>query len=450
MPLSLPTVRSLSRALALTAVCAAMTPHALADTQSDRIEQLEKKLEQSMKLIDTLATRLAEVERSKAVVLPAAAGAPVAAPPRELALLQETVAQMSESLSKRSNDTGLPVHGFADVGGGWSSGGDPQVLRGFNGGTLDLYLTPQFGDRVKSLIELAVEYGPDGGVAMDMERLQIGYTLSDGMTLWAGRFHTPFGLWNTSYHHGANLQTSIYRPRFVDFEDKGGIIAAHSVGLWLSGKTSLESSKLSYDIYFANGSSIRDRVLDFNAYTDDTANKLLGFNFGYAPRGVLSGLTLGVHGFASRVNTLDAAASLLNQTQVRMFGAYAGYDADDWEVLAEYYGFRNADAAGGGGRNSNAWFAQLGKSFGQWTPFVRHERAALDAADRYFKSQMSGRSYNRSSAGLRYAVDPRSSLKLELSSSTENDVSLLDAAGAPVALGRASYRRGSFQYSIAF
>jgi hypothetical protein len=63
---------------------------------------------------------------------------------------------------------------------------------------------------------------------------------------------------------------------------------------------------------------------------------------------------------------------------------------------------------------------------------------------------MSGRSYSRSSAGLRYAVDPRSSLKLELSSSTETAVTLLDAAGAPVVLGRGSYRRGAFQYSIAF
>jgi hypothetical protein len=449
MPLSLPTIPSLSRAFALTAICAALAPNALADTQSDRIEQLEKKLEQSLKLIDTLASRLAEVERSKApVAAPVKSTAPETS--AELARLQEAVAQMSESLSKRSSDTGLPVHGFADVGGGWSSSGDPQTLRGFNGGTLDLYLTPQFGDRVKSLIELAVEYGQDGGVAMDMERLQIGYTLSDGMTLWAGRFHTPFGLWNTSYHHGANLQTSIYRPRFVDFEDKGGIIAAHSVGLWLSGKTSLDSGKLSYDTYFANGSSIRDRVLDFNAYTDDTANKLLGFNLGYAPRGALAGLTLGAHGFASRVNALDAAGSVLNQTQVRMLGAYAGYDADDWEVLAEYYGFRNTDAAGGIGRNSNAWFAQVGKSFGQWTPFVRHERVALDAADRYFSSQSSGRSYTRYSTGLRYALDPRSSLKLELSSSTENAASLLDASGAPVVLNRAAYRRGGFQYSIAF
>ncbi len=448
MPLSLPTVRSLSRAFALTAVCAAIAPHALADTQSDRIEQLEKKLEQSLKLIDTLASRLAEVERGKAPA--ATAKAVVAEPAPELVRLQEAVAQISESLSQRSNDTGLPLHGFADVGGAWSSAGDSLPLRGFNGGTLDLYLTPQFGDRVKSLIELAVEYGPDGGIGLDMERLQIGYTLSDGLTLWAGRFHTPFGLWNTAFHHGANLQTSIYRPRFVDFEDKGGIIAAHSVGLWLSGKTSLDSGKLSYDTYLANGSSIRGRVLDFNAYTDDTANKLLGFNLGYAPRGALSGLTLGLHGFASRVQVLDASEAALSLTQVRMLGAYAGYDADDWEVLAEYYGFRNTDAASGGGRNSAAWFAQVGKSFGQWTPFVRHERAALAAADRYFSSQASGRSYQRSSAGLRYALDPRSSLKLEISSSTENAASLLDAAGAPVAFGGGSYRRGAFQYSIAF
>ena len=119
-------------------------------------------------------------------------------PSQDLASLTESVNQISKGLSQRSDDTGLPVHGFADVGGAWSRGADPVRLRGFNIGTLDIYLTPQFGDRVKSLVELAFEYEEDGGGEVDLERLQLGYSFSDALTLWAGRFHTPFGLWNTS------------------------------------------------------------------------------------------------------------------------------------------------------------------------------------------------------------------------------------------------------------
>jgi hypothetical protein len=367
----------------------------------------------------------------------------------ELARLQESVAQLSDSLSKRSTDVGLPVHGFADTGGGWSRGTDPQKLRGFNGGTLDLYLTPQFGDRVKSLIELAVEYGSDGGLAIDMERLQIGYTISDALTLWVGRFHTPFGLWNTSFHHGANLQTSITRPRFIDFEDKGGIIAAHSVGAWASGKSRLDSGRLSYDLYLANGPSITDRVLNFNGFTDNNANKLLGVNLGYAPGGALSGLTVGVHGFKSKVDTLDGAGALLFRNQVNMAGGYISYDADDWEAVGEFYGFRNRDGAGGS-HSSQAAFLQVGKTFGQWTPFVRAEKAKLAQGDTYFASQASGRPYSRFSTGLRYAVDPRSSLKLEFSHTRESAGTLVDNGGATLPMDAASYGRAAFQYSVAF
>lgn len=444
----------LPRALVVAGLCITMVSNAHADAQSDRIQALEKGLENSLKLIEVLSARLAELERTKGMPKPVAAvAAPTPAPTdqaQEIARLQESVAQLSDSLSKRSNDTGLPVHGFADAGGAWSGGNDPIKLRGFNGGTLDLYLTPQFGDRVKSLIELAVEYGRDGSVGIDMERLQIGYTVSDSLTAWVGRFHTPFGLWNTSFHHGANLQTSITRPRFIDFEDKGGIIPAHSVGLWGSGKTDLGAGKLRYDGYLTNGPSIRGRVLDFNAYTDDTSNKMLGFNLGYSPRGPLNGLTLGAHGFASTVAAVDAAGVALSQTKLRMLGGYFGYDADDWEAIGEFYRFRNGDVATGASNASSAWFTQIGRTFGLWTPYVRLENANLQAGDRYFASQQSGRGYRRSSAGLRYALDPRSSFKFELSHTSETATTLIDDTGSAVPFAGATYRRAAFQYSVAF
>ncbi len=450
----------LARSLLAAGLSCALMSGALADDEATRIQALEGRLDSSLRLIEALSARLADLERAKPEakaahvagqsVAPTSAQAQTQAQAQDITALQDSVAQLSDSLSKRSSDTGLPVHGFADVGAGWSSGADPQRLRGFNGGTLDLYLTPQFGQRVKSLVELAIEYGTDGGVAIDMERLQLGYTVSDDITVWMGRFHTPFGLWNTAFHHGANLQTSVFRPRFVDFEDKGGIIPAHSVGLWASGKTSAPGGKLSYDAYLANGPSIQNRTLDFNAFTDNSANKMLGLNLGYRPGGALSGLTLGLHGFASTVAALDNNKRQLSLTKLGMAGAYVGYDADDWEAIGEFYHFSNSDMATGAAHASNAGFVQLGKTFDAVTPFVRYERVSLAAADNYFLSQESGRSYKRLAMGLRYALDPRSSLKIELSNTSESAVTQIDESGAAAPFAGGSYRRAALQYSVAF
>jgi hypothetical protein len=425
-----------------------------ADDQADRVKALEKRLELSVQLIEKLSARVAELERIAKAPAPRVETESVAVRAErasEIMRLQESVNQISSGLSRRELDAGLPMHGFADAGAGWSDAADPHRLRGFSIGTLDLYLTPQFGDRVRALAEIAFEFERDGKGSVDLERLQLGYTVSDALTVWLGRFHTPFGLWNTSYHHGANLQTSIYRPRFVEFEDKGGIVPAHSVGVWGSGKTRVGGGKVTYDAYLSNGPSIHNRTLNPNNFTDDASGKMLGFNLGYQPSGALGGLTVGVHGFGSTVSAYTNSDSLLSKTRLRMGGAYFGYDADDWEAIGEYYRFSNSDAADSVGRSSRAWFVHVGRAFG-WglTPFVRYERTALDSQDNYFRSQSAGRSYKRSVVGARYALDSRSSFKLELSHTRESATALLDESGSFVPFAGGSYRRASVQYSIAF
>ena len=42
----------------------------------------------------------------------------------------------------------------------------------------------------------------------DLERLQLGWQLSDDTILWIGRFHQPSSVWNHDHHHGQYLQTS--------------------------------------------------------------------------------------------------------------------------------------------------------------------------------------------------------------------------------------------------
>jgi hypothetical protein len=376
----------LACSIALSGVLCALCPPVLADDQSTRIKALETQLETSLQLIDKLSARVAQLERAAKAGEPKPEASATSERDRaahEASRPQESTDPQSASQGPRETSAGLPLRGFADVGAIWSTARDPVKLRGFRIGTLDLYLTPQFSDRVKALAEIAFEFEESGTGSVEMERLQVGYAASDALTLWGGRFHTPFGLWNTLFHHGAILQTSIFRPRFVEFEDKGGIMPVHLVGAWATGSSRLGASKLSSD-----------------------GNTLLGFNLGYLPQ-ASGGLKLGVHGFASTVKSFTTSGATLGRTRLRTAGAYFGYDSDGWEAIGEYYRFANVDVPTHSRHASNAWFAHVGRTFGSLTPFVRFERASLDPNDNYFAAQRSGRSYSRSAVGALYALDPR-------------------------------------------
>lgn len=398
-------------------------PVLAAQSDAQRIADLEKKLEKSLAMIEQLTARMNQIEAGNAKAPVSVVGADKwAAQEERIGQLEKELVQVSTNSAKR-NDLGAPLHGFADIGYIGSNARGPNDRRsGFTLATLDLYLTPQFGDRVKSIIELAFEYTGDGHMATDLERLQLGYTFSDALTLWAGRFHTPYGYWNTAFHHGLEIQTAVNRPRFLDFEDKGGILPAHAVGLWATGSLRAGGGKLQYDGYLANGNSISEQVLDFNAFKDDNNNKLVGGRVAYEFGGGLEGLTLGAHALTQTVDNADTRSS----TEVKVYGAFAVLDRGNWEMVSEYYRFRNDDLSGGTGTHSSwAGFSQLGYMIGQkWTPYVRVEKTALDQSDAYFLGQYSGRSYQRSALGLRYNLNQQAALKLELNKTEPQDLAL--------------------------
>ncbi len=414
-------------------------------SDSSRIKELEKKLERSLELIDQLSSKISKIEQSNASVREAQTQASQQA--AKIGAIEKHVSEISSTVSRRPTDEGLPVHGFADVA-LVKSGENNVTAKGRKGatlGSLDLYMTPQFSDRVKALIELVFE-NDDGTIEAELERLQIGYSFSDAATAWAGRFHTPFGYWNTAFHHGAQIQASIFRPGFLEFEETGGILPTHTVGGWLTGSIRTERGKLGYDAYVGNapqiirtaaGSALAtanrtgfSNVTNAGTYAGSgrlspqqagsTSNPaLLGFNAWFEPKAV-DGLRLGLHGLRAEVidNTANANRTLLN-----MFGGYFAYHGDPWEVLGEYYRFRNQDRSGGTGTHGSwAGYTQIGYNLGKWTPFARGERAKLDQTDNYFGVQRGGRSYQRVAAGLRYEVDPKAALKIEFLSTRKEDL----------------------------
>src|SRR5882762_11604604 len=113
---------------------------------------------------------------------PASPAAATARDPRVDSLASE-VSQLSQSLSRINSATGVPLHGFIDLGARFFSHTDPGSINGANGFSekaIDFYLNPELGPRIRSLMEIAIETGESSqSVGIDFERLQVGYVASD-------------------------------------------------------------------------------------------------------------------------------------------------------------------------------------------------------------------------------------------------------------------------------
>jgi len=406
----------LAAALTAASLAAVLPLSVHAAGESDRIRELEIKLERSMQMIEMLSAKVQKLETGAGKGEGQTTTASASGKQEErMDSLERQVAQIGAG-SQHKSDDGIPLHGFADVGYALSNRGNTQGSgpKGFGVGSFDLYLNPRLGDRIKTLIELIFEVDDGGHTEAELERAQMGYTFSDAATLWAGRFHTPYGYWNTGFHHGAQIQTAILRPRFLDFEEKGGILPAHTVGAWLTGNLRTGEGKVNYDLYVGNGPRIAANSLNPNMASDDNHQAMLGFNAGYSFGGAATGLRLGLHGFKMDVND-----DLGNKTDVLMSGLYGIFLNDSWEVMSEYYHFndrtlKSATPRSGDTQASSAWFAQVGRNFGVWTPFARYEKTSLNENDPYFFNQVNGVSYSRQAIGLRYDLSATSALKAEL------------------------------------
>lgn len=443
-----------SRAVAL---CLALgtipTASLAADVADAKVEELEQRLDRSLKLIDALSARVQQLEAA-AKGAPVAAAAPLpasGAAPSVAAVEQQvrTVEQRVEAIetadaTRHTEDTGLAIHGFADVDTG---NYNPYYanLKGTSIGSLDFYLAPRLGGQVVSLTELIFETGPSGDVATDLERMQIGYEFSDAATVWVGRFHTPYGYVNTALHHGVWLADALRRPKFLNFEDHAGVMPAHAVGAWLTGATRGADGKFLYDLYVGNGQEIEGRIVDMQSAGNSHGAQMAGTRLAYQwNQGPADGLIVGVNGFTDKVGSDDT----LHLTRLNMAGAYAAYDTDRWEHIIEAYAFRDTNLNGGpaGTHRSDAWFVQLAYRARWGLPYVRYERASLDQQDLYFAELQFGASYYRSAVGVRFDLNARSSLKFEVASTHTTDYRAGDIAyGLPE-----DYNEVLGQYAIRF
>jgi hypothetical protein len=203
---------------------------------------------------------------------PDPSGAGAAPHPAAIAPDDEEVSAPSEAPGRGSR-----LYGFADLGyskvltKGFGDGhevvstisGAPQHWA-FAVGNLNLYVDSQPSTRLRSLAEARLTYFPSGSQsttvpdyaqalattswgAIVIERAWVEYAFSDLLTLRAGQFLTPYGIWNVD--HGSPTTIAVQKPEIASAE----LFPERQVGLEAYGTRYLGDTRLGYHLTVSNG-----------------------------------------------------------------------------------------------------------------------------------------------------------------------------------------------------
>src|SRR5947199_8982440 len=142
----------------------------------------------------------------------------------------------------------MQLNGFADVD--FSATDERGSFSGFTLGQFVLHVASPLSKRVAYFGELSFTAGPTSYTA-DVERSIIRYTYNDYFKLSFGRYHTPINYWNTAFHHGLWLQTTISRPEMVQFG--GRFIPVHFIGTLVEGAVAARGLNFNYYTGLGNG-----------------------------------------------------------------------------------------------------------------------------------------------------------------------------------------------------
>lgn len=144
----------------------------------------------------------------------------------------------------------LQIRGFGDVD---FSGTDQKGSQsGFRLAQFVLHFASPLSAKVNYFAEVSFTAEPTT-YALALERSIIRYDYNDYFKISFGKYHTPVSYWNTTFHHGSWLQTTIDRPQMIRFG--GTDIPVHFLGLQAEGNIPSGGLGLGYNLGVGNGRS---------------------------------------------------------------------------------------------------------------------------------------------------------------------------------------------------
>jgi hypothetical protein len=403
-------------AIAGLSVCAS-AQNACAPDSSTTITIDRETLIQLAKRMEMLESKMSEMAASHAKVL---ASLGISSPAERAPALQPAVLtkpaspagggshEHQEGVPDTTQDglpPGLPalqIRGFADME--FRASDSKGQTSTFLLGQFDLFITSRLSDRLSVLSEVVIENGPGNRFWIDIERLMLQYTPRDYFNLGIGRYHTGIGYYNTAYHHGSWFETATSRPFIFAFEDEGGVLPIHNVGVSANGQIPSGKPRLGYLFEVGNGrrSFSPDDEPVQNAADQDN-HKAWNAGLTVKPEWV-PGLQAGVSVYRDRFRLQESPS--ISQT---ITAVHAVIQNPKFEFLNEFLVIRNSPD---GLRTFHVpgFYTQMSRQFGAARPYFRYDYINAPEEDPIY-----GYLERRSgpSAGLRYDVSEFASFKVE-------------------------------------
>jgi len=349
---------------------------------------------------------------------------PPAAPPGPPAMAHD---QPPPQAAEQPEYPSLRIAGFGDVN--FAISKYVEGPRGFSQGQFALHMTSALSPRVTFFGEISfsartdagTDTPPAAGFNAEVERMILRFDKNDKLKVSFGRYHTPINWWNTAYHHGQWLQTTIGRPEMIQFG--GRFLPVHFVGALMEGGVPAGGWNVNYKAGVGNGrASVISRAGDAGDVNGNRAWLLNGFSKPDKPFGLEFGGS-----FYRDLVTVSASGDF-DETIV---GGYVIWHKEDPEIIAEFANVRHQDDPGAKpGTWSHAYYIQgayrLPWQNRLWKPYVRFEHVGVNPQDVVFASVPN---LDQTLLGLRYDASQFAAIKGEFRTWTRGEASQRNYGG---------------------
>jgi hypothetical protein len=288
-----------------------------------------------------------------------------------------------------------------------------QPHTGFQEGQFILHMSSALSPKVTVFGELSFTARADAGTGTppatgfnpEVERLIVRYDANDRFKLSFGRYHTPINYWNTAFHHGQWLQTTISRPEMTQFG--GSFIPVHFVGSLVEGEIPAGGLNLNYNVGLGNGrGQIISRPGDFG---DINNNRAWLVNAFVKPNNPF-GLRIGGSVYRDELNPLNGPVG-----REWIQSGHIVWAKETPEFIAEFANVHHQFVSTGASSNSQGLYAQVAYRL-PWMkrthkPYNRFDYIHVPRSDAIFRSVVPV--FHSSTAGLRYDIASFAAFKLE-------------------------------------
>jgi len=306
----------------------------------------------------------------------------------------------------RGESSGFPTmqfRGFSDVS--YHVDDLDGHANSFALGQFNLFITSKLSDKLSVLAEAVIEADQFNTVGIDLERMLFRWASSDYLSVSLGRYHTAIGWYNTAYHHSSWMQTAIGRPFLFEFEDDGGILPIHNVGVSITGRIPAGDLGLRYIVEVGNGRASRSK-------SDEPVQNVIDENRGKAVNLAILSRPAKLAGFEAGLSVYYDTLTPDGMPKVgeTIVAGHAVYQTPEVEWLNEIVLIRNATEGSGHVASTTGFYTQVSKKFKAWRPYVRYQYTSVPEDDPMFPEV--GLQYGPS-LGLRYDVSEFVALKFQ-------------------------------------